>query len=71
MEITSQIGPGIREKAFRMSQNLSEQNQKIKQLNTKFGVKIRVYKQMRYVIKQDLAQCENASIPSLFLLIHS
>ena len=36
MENTSQIDLGIREKAFRMSQNLSEQNQKIKQLNTKF-----------------------------------
>ena len=71
MENTSQIRLGIREKAFRMSQNLSEQNQKIKQLNTKFWVKIRVYKQVRYVIKQDLAQCENGSIPSLFLLIYS
>ena len=68
---TSQIGLGIREKTFRMSQNLSERNQKIKQLNTKFWVEIRVYKQMRYVIKQDLAQCENDSIPSLFLLIYS
>ena len=39
MENTSQIGLKIREKAFRTSQNLSEQNQKIKQLNTKFWVK--------------------------------
>ena len=36
MENTSQIGHGIKEKAFRMSQNLSEKIQKIKQLNTKF-----------------------------------
>ena len=71
MENTSQIGLGMREKAFRMSQNLSEQNQKIKQLNTKFWVKIRVFKQMRYVIKQDLAQFENGSFHSLFLLIYS
>ena len=71
MENTSQISLGIREKAFRMSQNLSEQNQKTKQLNTKFWVKIRVYKQMRYVIKQDLAQFENGSFHSLFLLIYS
>ena len=51
MENTSQDRSWDKKDSF---QNISEQNQGIKQINTKFWVKIRVYKQMRYIIKQDL-----------------